>query len=150
MEEKGSIKVTATGRIPLHVRKFCQAKGISIADLMMEGYYYLVSQEKDYAQQKLIEAERDVIHWRSIVLQHDNDCNKKVELCNTIRKEFSRPTDTFPNGRGQPGEEKIDKDWLKTRLKRLQDESIYMTVDELYDFCTSPDPDTRPIREVHR
>ena len=116
-----------SGRIPSYVKEYCEKNNITISELMMKGFDEFRATDKDHALNRLDYHEKRVLHWRSIVLHHDEECNTKHHICNTIKKEF------IEQGRG--GNKKQDMYWINSRAKNLQDEGIIITPRELYEFC---------------
>ena len=126
---KKSKKVMVSGRIPTYVKEYCEKNNITISKLLMQGFDSFRSTDKEHAVTRLEYHEKRVLHWRHIVLQHDEECNTKYHICNTIKKEFKK------YGRGSPETRKEDMFWIKSKSESLQDEGVIITPKELYQFC---------------
>jgi len=132
---KKSEKVMVTGRVPSYVREYAQKNNITISQLLMAGFDSFRSTDSDHAISRLDYHEKRVLHWRAIVLQHDEECNTKHHICNTIKKEFEKA------GRGHKETRREDMFWCNAKAEHLQDENIIISGRELYDFC---------VKEVER
>ena len=126
---KKSKKVMVSGRIPTYVKEYCEKNNITISKLLMQGFDSFRSTDKEHAVTRLEYHEKRVLHWRHIVLQHDEECNTKYHICNTIKAEFKK------YGRGSPETRKEDMFWIKSKSESLQDEGVIITPKELYEFC---------------
>lgn len=127
-------KVMASGRVPKYITKYAKDRKITISDLIEAGFDRYREQDAAHASERLRYHEECVIQWKRIVLQNEVGCHTKISFCNTIRAEFQQ------QGRGHPHNRSQDKVWLQPRVKKGQAEGLYLTVDELYDFCVKPDP----------
>ena len=126
-------KAMASGRVPKYITKYAKDRKITIADLIEAGFDSYREQDAEHAIERLRYHEDCVIQWKRVVLQNEEGCNTKVSFCNTVRKEFQE------QGRGHQQSRSQDKIWLQPRVKRAQGEGLFLTVDELYDFCVKPD-----------
>lgn len=120
-----------SGRIPRYVKEYCEKNKITISELMMKGFDEFRATDKDHALTRLDYHEKRVLHWRMIVLQHDEESNTKHHICNTIKKDFIKA------GRGSPDTKRFDMSWIQAKTKNLIDEGIIITPHELYEFCIS-------------
>lgn len=119
-----------SGRIPRYVKEYCEKNKITISELMMKGFDEFRATDKDHALTRLDYHEKRVLHWRMIVLQHDEESNTKHHICNTIKLEFEK------NGRGHRDTKREDMSWCNAKAEHLQDEGIIINGRELYEFCT--------------
>jgi hypothetical protein len=133
IDESLQKKVMATARVPEYITKYAKDRKITISELIEAGFDRYREQDQVHASERLRYHEECVLHWRGIVLQNDHSCNTKLSFCNTVRKEFQE------QGRGHPSSKSQDKIWLQPRVKKGQAEGLFLTVDELYDFCVKPD-----------
>ena len=120
-----------TGRVPSYVREYAQKNNITISKLLIAGFDNFRSTDSDHALTRLDYHEKRVLHWRAIVLQHDEECNTKHHICNTIKKDFES------NGRGSSETRRQDMSWVEAKAKTLVEEGIIITPKELYNFCTN-------------
>jgi len=122
-------KSMVSGRIPSNVKKYFAKNNISISKALMFAYEKYREFDEQYAMKKLREAEENVLHWKQIVLHHEEQCNTKDRLCITIKDTF------IDQGRGDASTIVQDKYWLENKVKRLQNQGVAITLDELYEFC---------------
>ena len=127
---KNTDKVMVSGRVPLYVKEYCETKNITISQLLMQGFDSFRNTDKDHALIRLDYHEKRVLHWRSIVLQHDEECNTKHHICNTLRNEFKK------HGRGHKDTKREDMSWCDAKADQLINEGIIINGKELYDICT--------------
>ena len=118
-----------TGRIPSYVKKYAKDNNITISQLLMAGFDNFRSTDKDHALNRLDYHEKRVLHWRAIVLQHDEECNTKHHICNTIKKDFVKA------GRGSKETKRMDMNWCEAKAENLIDEGVIISGRELYEFC---------------
>ena len=119
-----------SGRIPSYVKEYTEKNKITISQLLMAGFDSFRSTDSDHALTRLDYHEKRVLHWKGIVLHHDEVCNTKYHICNTIKKDFVK------NGRGSSETRRQDMSWIDAKSKTLIDEGIIITPRELYVFCT--------------
>jgi len=129
-ELKNTDKVMVSSRIPVYVKQYIEDKKLKIGDLIMKGFDEYRATDKDHALNRLDYHEKRVLHWRHIVLQHDEECNTKHHICNTIKKDFVK------QGRGTVSSRRQDLSWCEAKSEHLIDEGIIISPRELYDFCT--------------
>lgn len=135
MVDKKVDKVMVTGRVPSYVKKYCEKNNITISKLLMKGFDEFRSTDREHAMSRLNYHEERVLHWRQIVLQQQEECNTKVQFCNTVRETFQE------QGRGTPETKRLDMSWINAKTLSLQKKGVVVTPDELYEFC---------IREVNK
>jgi len=128
-ELKNTDKVMVSCRIPLYVKEYCESKNLKIGQLLMAGFDSFRATDSDHAISRLEYHEKRVLHWRHIVLQHDEECNTKHHICNTIKRQF------LENGRGSLENKRRDMSWITAKSEQLVDEGVIITPRELYDFC---------------
>ena len=119
-----------SGRIPRYVKKYVEKNNITISQLLMKGFDGFRESDRDHALNRLDYHEKRVLHWKSIVLHHDEECNTKHHICNTIKNDFVK------QGRGHPDTKHMDMNWCKAKSEHLIDEGIIINSKELYEFCT--------------
>jgi len=120
-----------TGRVPPYVKEYAKKNNITISQLLMRGFDDFRSTDRDHALNRLDYHEKRVLHWRHIVLQHDEECNTKHHICNTIKDDFIK------NGRGHKDTYREDMNWISAKAESLQGEGVIITAKELYRFCIS-------------
>jgi len=128
-ELKNTDKVMVSCRIPIYVKEYIENKGLGVSQVLMAGFDSCRATDKDHAVSRLQYHEERVLHWRHIVLQHDEECNTKHHICNTIKKEF------LGNGRGSRDSRRMDISWCEAKAEQLVNEGIVISGKELYDFC---------------
>ena len=120
-------------RIPVYVKEYIESKNLKIGEVLIAGFDNFRATDKEHALNRLDYHEKRVLHWRSIVLQQDEECNTRYHICNTIKKDFIK------NGRGHPETKREDINWIKAKAENLQDEGIIITPIELYNYCIKKD-----------
>jgi len=123
-------KVMVSCRIPVYVKEYIEQKNLKVGDLLMKGFDTFRATDRDHALNRLEYHENRVLHWRSIVLHHDEEGNTKVHICNTIKKDFEK------QGRGSSQTKRMDRSWCEAKAENLINEGIIISGDELYEFCT--------------
>jgi len=126
-------KVMVSSRIPVYVKQYIEEKNLKIIDVIMKGFDEFRATDKDHALNRLDYHEKRVLHWRHIVLQHDEECNTKHHICNTIKHDFVK------QGRGTVDSRRQDMSWCEAKAESLIDEGVIITPRELYEFCTRKD-----------
>ena len=132
-ELKNTDKVMVSCRIPVYVKEYIENKNLSIGQVLMAGFDSYRATDKDHAITRLQYHEERVLHWRHIVLQHDEECNTKYHICNTVKKDFKK------NGRGSRDSRREDMNWCEARAESLVNEGVIISSKELYDFCVQED-----------
>ena len=122
-------KIMVSARVPRYVVEFAKERDISLSELLMAGFDRYRENDVNHALERLSYHENRVLHWKQKVLHYDEESNTKERICNTIRGEFLKL------GRGQPGNERLDKNWLSCKLIIFQRERIPISLDELYGYC---------------
>jgi len=118
-----------SGRIPLYVKEYCEQKKIPISDLMMQGFDSFRATDITHAEERYTYHENRLLHWKRIVLQQEEQCNTKQNICNTIKDTF------LSNGRGSPETKRVDMNWCDAKAEQLVNEGMIITGRELYEFC---------------
>ena len=122
-------KIMVSARIPRYVKDYADVHKISISQLVMRGFDSYRETDMKHAIERLSYHEERVLHWKYIVLQNEQTCNTKQQICNTIKQQF------LDNGRGNPETKHQDIIWLQSRAENLVKEGIIVTAQELYTFC---------------
>jgi len=122
-------KKHVTARVPSYVIEYCKKNKITYSDLCMKGFDFFRATDVEHALNRLDYHEKRVLHWKHIVLQHDEECNTKHKICNTIKQQF------VENGRGSPETYGVDMNWIKAKTEKLQSEGLIITPNELYKLC---------------
>ena len=128
-ELKNTDKIMVSGRIPLYVKEYSEQKNIPISDFVMRGFDSFRSTDIDHALSRLEYHEKRVLHWKHIVLQHEQESNTKQHICNTIIDDFIK------NGRGSKETYRQDMSWVEAKSKHLIDEGVIISPKELYRMC---------------
>jgi len=126
---KNTDKVMVSCRIPVYVKEYIEGKNLKVGQVLMQGFDSFRTTDKDHALNRLDYHEKRVLHWRHIVLQHDEEGNTKHHICNTIKKEFVKA------GRGSKDTKRMDMSWCKAKAENLIDEGVIISGGELYGFC---------------
>lgn len=116
-------------RIPEYIIKYAKQHNISFSKLVGAGFD--VYRENDYrhAMERLRYHEERVLHWKQIVVQHEQESTTKYQFCSTIKEMF------LEHGRGSLETKRQDLSWLEPRVVDLQKKGIPISLDELYNFC---------------
>ena len=122
-----------SGRVPNYVYDYAQNHNLSISDVIMRGFDSYRENDLSHAIERLRYHEDRVIQWRQIVLQHEQECNTKHTICNTIKKLFNDQC------RGQRETKHLDLNWLQPKVNSLQEKGIPITIEELYEVCIRGD-----------
>lgn len=128
-ELKHTDKIMVSCRIPLYVKDYIEKKKLRIGEVMMKGFDCFRDTDIEHALSRLDYHEKRVLHWRHIVLQHEEECNTKHHICNTIKQDFEK------NGRGNPETKGMDMNWCNAKAEQLINEGVIVSGRELYDFC---------------
>jgi len=126
-------KIIVTARVPKYVQKYANDHKISISQLLMAGFDTYRENDLAHAFERLTYHEERTLHWKQKVIHAESETNTKQALCITIKETF------IEQGRGTPETRKMDKNWLEPRIRDLQSKGIPITLDELYEFCVTPD-----------
>lgn len=118
-----------SGRVPLYVVDYAKNHKISISDLIMTGFDRFRENDEKHAISRYNYHEERLIHWKQIVLQIQQECNTKQQLCNTVRDVF------VENNRHNGFTKQQNKKWLEPKVDELIKKGIPITVDELYSIC---------------
>ena len=120
-----------SARIPKYVKQYADEHKISISQLVMHGFDSYRETDIKHAIERLSYHEERVLHWKHVVLQNEQECNTKQQICNTIKQQF------LDNGRGNQETKHQDIIWLQSKAENLLKEGIIITAQELYDFCVN-------------
>ena len=118
-----------SGRVPLYVVDYAKKNKITISDLILSGFNKFRENDEKHALSRYNYHEDRLIHWKQIVLQLQQECNTKHQLCNTVREVF------IENKRNSGFTPRQNKVWLEPKVNDLTKKGIPITVDELYMFC---------------
>jgi len=129
MVKKKVDKIMVSGRVPSYVKKYSEEHNITISQLLMKGFDEFRSTDRKHALNRLHYHEERVLHWRQIVLQQQEECNTKVQFCNTVREIF------MEQGRGTEENKRYDMNWIKSKTEGLREKGVVVTPEELYEFC---------------
>jgi len=117
----------------LEANKFCRyiAKkhNISYSELIMAGFDSFRENDIKHANNRYKYHEERLLHWRQKLIQIDDECNKKTQMCNTVREVF------LENNRQHIGKRE-NMNWLETKVDSLLENGIIVSKEELYEFCT--------------
>ena len=122
-------KIMVSARIPRYVKVYADEHKISISQLVMRGFDSYRETDVEHAIERLSYHEKRVLHWKYIVLQNEQTCNTKQQICNTIKQQF------LDQGRGNPETKHRDLTWLQSKAENLVKEGIIVTAQELYNLC---------------
>ena len=118
-----------SGRVPLYVVEYAKKRNIPISDLIMKGFDAFRENDVKHANSRYKYHEERVLHWRQKLIQIDEECNTKNNLCNTVREVF------LENNR-QHLSKKENMVWLENKVDNLVEKGILISKEELYEFCT--------------
>ena len=124
-------KKVVTGRVPKYVVNYAKGHDLSISDLIMAGFDTYRENDLSHAFERLSYHEERCIHWKQKLIHAESETNTKHALCITVKETF------LSQGRGQPGNKRMDRNWLEPRIRDMQSKGIPITLEELYDFCIS-------------
>lgn len=116
-------------RIPLYVKEYCESKKLKIGQLLMAGFDSFRATDIKHAEERYTYHENRLLHWKRIVLQQEEQCNTKQNICNTIKETFTS------NGRGSPETKRVDMNWCNAKAEQMINEGIIISGVELYEFC---------------
>jgi len=118
-----------SGRVPLYVVEYAKKRNIPISDLIMKGFDSFRENDIKHANDRYKYHEERVLHWRQKLIQIDEECNTKNNLCNTVRE-------VFLENKRQYMSKKENMIWLENKVDNLVDKGILISKEELYEFCT--------------
>jgi len=122
-------KIMVSARIPYYVKQYADERKLTIAQLIMKGFDSYRSNDKKHALERLKYHEDRMLHWKKIVLQHEQENNTKNQLCNIIKKQF------LEQGRGGSDTKRQDMSWLESKAEQLCKNGVIVSAQELYDYC---------------
>jgi len=118
-----------SGRVPLYVVEYAKKRNIPISDLIMKGFDAFRENDIKHANDRYKYHEERVLHWRQKLIQIDEECNTKNNLCNTVRE-------VFIENKRQHMSKKENMIWLENKVDNLVEKGILISKEELYEFCT--------------
>jgi len=101
-----------SGRVPLYVVEYAKKRNIPISDLIMKGFDSFRENDIKHANDRYKYHEERVLHWRQKLIQIDEECNTKNNLCNTVRE-------VFLENKRQYMSKKENMIWLENKVDNL-------------------------------
>lgn len=122
-------KQMVSARVPEYVVSYVKSHGVPYADLVMAGFDKFRENDVKHAEERLRYHEERLMFWKQKLLIFENKCNTSIKMCNTVKEIFHE------QGRGSSETRRFDINWLKPKVRDLQDQGVFISVKELYNIC---------------